>query len=169
MLSTEQSTFGVSQFEELLQSEAGRRPRSWDAADVAKLLPIIGVVENYLHRLVRYSDSPSAVNTIFRAMNGLYRYAAKKGMNDFCSLAYEVAQAFDPARHKDPRVIRRAAFLALVAIGQMRCLLSPLAEGEDNQMPETGECVRRMAGRDGVAYEKGGRAKEIVIGLLTEW
>lgn len=95
----------------------------WGDSDVAKLLPILNVVENHLNWLLHHPDRVSVINPVFRAMRGLSRHAARRGMEDFHTLAREVAYLFHPARRRDARVKRRMACLALVAVGQMRCLL----------------------------------------------
>ena len=174
MTHLEQFTFDLLRLKKTRQSETEGLPhtigkqRSWDAADVAKLMPILGVVEKHLRQLVHKPGGDAGIHSVFRSMSGLYRYSAQKGMRDFCDLAYEVAQAFDPARHTDPKLTQRVAFLALVAVGQMRCLLSPIPEKLDNQESKGDENTNPSDPCD-LTHKAGERAKEIIIGLLTEW
>ena len=146
------SPMGRRYITEGLYNQAGRR-RSWDLVDIAKLRPILGVVDRHLRQLMEDPYSVGSVDSVFRAMRGLYRYAAQKGMSEFCNLAYEVAQVFDPARHKRARVSQRVVLLALLAVEQMQCLLSPGLD--ESGLPRTPDHIER--------------AKAIVTGLLTVW
>lgn len=168
MLTLEQSTFGFQLWKETQPCETGG-PQSWRAEDKAKLLPILNVVENHLRQLVCHPGRFVLIDPVFRAMSGVYRYAAQRGMDAFCNLAYEVAQAFDPAQHKDPKATRRVAFLALVAMGQMRGLLSSVPEEEENQRDETETHMKQKKRQETLAHEKMRHAKAIMVGLLTKW
>ena len=154
---------------EIRQNQAVER-RVWREKDVAKLLPILGVVENHLRRLAHQPDSDAVVELVFRSMSGLYRYAAHRGMSDFCALAYEVAHAFAPTRDRASQSTRRAAALALVAIGQMRCLLSPTPKAwhEKHAKNDGNERQDRNMWHDDT-QGTGGHAKDIIVGLLTHW
>lgn len=111
---------------------------------VAKLLPILRVVEQHLRLLVRKPSHQNSIDPVFRSMSGVFRYAAQEGLEDVCDLAYEVAQAFAPSKLNSPQATKRVASLSLMAISQMRHLLCPWEEGKEQH------------------------ARDIVLGLLTK-
>lgn len=155
MLPLGPSTSEIFLSEESWQQQGVGQPSLRSTVDVAKLLPILGVVENHLRRLVQKPNC-SGVNPVFRSMSGLYRYAAQRGMDDFCDLAYEVAQAFDPGKHSDSKMTQRISLLALVAVGQMRRLLSSPISEQNRLDPKFLELKRCQA-------------QEIIVALLTKF
>ncbi|MEO5364030.1 MAG: hypothetical protein H7838_10475 [Magnetococcus sp. DMHC-8] len=120
----------------------------WHSAVTAGFLVVLEEVEVHLHQLVTggQADNGPLVEQVFRSASGLYRQSAQAGMGDFCDLAYEVAQAFGTIRAVNGEAVRRLALLALVAVGQLRRILSPGSE-----------------------EEMGRHARQVMAGLLTVW
>ncbi|MEO5340634.1 MAG: hypothetical protein H7837_08975 [Magnetococcus sp. MYC-9] len=101
---------------------------SWHGGENVDFMRILADVEGGLQQIVAGRVLPGdrcLVGQVFRAMSGLYRRAAQRGMREVCDLAYEVAQAFGTVRCVDCESTRRLARLAQVAVGQMRQLLTP--------------------------------------------
>ena len=127
----------------------GREPWPKSPLSEAELLPVLSVVEGQLRRIVAGEpplDTLLLVDQVFRLMSDLYRQSARAGLGDLCALAYEVAQAFGSVQRLERGMLLRLALLSLVAVTQMRHLLSP----------ESAEL-------------RGGEARQNVTGLLTTW
>ncbi|MEO5350847.1 MAG: hypothetical protein H7836_14565 [Magnetococcus sp. YQC-3] len=118
-------------------------------ACAAQFLPVLSVVEGQLRRIVAGEpplDILLLTDQVFRLMSDLYRQSARAGLGDLSALAYEVAQAFGSVQRMERGMLLRLALLSLVAVRQMRRLLSPAS-----------------------AELRGEEARQIVTGLLTTW